>query len=281
MGTTAEQWTDLLAPPAPASEVNAVELDNLVVAFGGVTAIDGLSYHVANREFVAIVGQNGAGKTTLLNSLSGLVRPTDGTVRINGEVTNSLAPAKIAARRVGRSFQDPKLLDAATVVENLQLGAQLGQPYGLLAQLFRPRSVKKSEELTRDRAIRMLDAVGLRALAEERVAELPFGLRKVVDLLRALSGEPTLLLLDEPSSGLDSEEQDLIRSLLSALRETRRVTAIIVEHHWDVVRLTTDRVLVLENGKQLMTGASADVLGSSEFRGALLGTRETPRSEVV
>lgn len=271
-GQDVERWASLFAAAgAGRAGADVVRIDDLSIQFGGVTAVNQLSYAVPTGEFLAVVGQNGAGKTTLLNSISGLVKPTSGQVSVEGVATAGMSATNIARLGVGRSFQDPKLLDSASVVDNLLLGTQFRQGYGLFAQLFRPRLVSRSEREAGDKALALLDLVGVRHLAAEKVSELPFGLRKVVDLLRALMGEPLLLLLDEPSSGLDTEEQEVVRDILQAIRATRLVSAVIVEHHWDVVRTTTDRVLVMENGKELMSGPPSEVLESEHFRDSLVG----------
>lgn len=272
-------WSTLFRERTLGPNEHIVEIEDLGISFGGVTAVSDFTYAVQQAEFLAVVGQNGAGKTTLLNSISGLVRPTKGQVRINGVGTVRLRTPAIARLGVGRSFQDPKLLDSASVLENLMLGEQFLQDYGLFAQLFQPRRVVRSEKVAAEKALNLLDMAGLRHLAHEQVVELSFGLRKVVDLLRAFMGRPTLLLLDEPSSGLDTEEQDSVKRILEAVRETQAVSAIIVEHHWDVVRDTTDRVLVLENGRELMSGPPAEIFGSSTFRNALVGARVADRAE--
>jgi ABC-type branched-subunit amino acid transport system ATPase component len=177
----------------------------------------------------------------------------------------------VARLAVGRSFQDPKLLDDATVLENLLLGLHLKLPYGVASQFVRRRHVARAEREARHKALTILDAVGLLDLAGERASELPYGLRKMVDMSRALIGEPQLILLDEPSSGLDTSEQAIVQDVLRSLRDIRRVAAIVVEHHFDVVRATMDTIVALETGRIFLAGTPGEVLDSDEFRAAIVG----------
>lgn len=247
-----------------------LRVDDLSVRFGGVHALSKVSFGVDQHDVVAIVGPNGAGKSTLLNAVGNLVRST-GSVRFFDRDIHGLPAAKVAHGGIGRSFQDPQLVDEFTVLENVMGGAHLKLGYGLADQVFRPWVVARAERETARRASLLLEFIGLDAVANHEAGSLSYGARKRTDIARAMLSGPRLLLLDEPSSGLDSEERSSLRSTLVELREERLVTAIIVEHHMDLVRSVANQVVGMQAGEVLLTGTPTEVLDSETFREAIVG----------
>jgi branched-chain amino acid transport system ATP-binding protein len=219
----------------------------------------------------AVIGPNGSGKSTLLNSISGILgKNATGSIMVGGKEIGGLSPASRAHLGIGRSFQDPPLVGTLTVLENILVGSHTMSGYNLLEQLFRWRKVGHTERQLRERAGILLDFVGLAHLADEPAAGIPYGPRKLVDVARALMCGPRFLLLDEPTSGLDRGEQATIVRILDQLRASGRLAVLVVEHHMDVVRACTNRVIGLQAGEVIADGATADVLDSEDFRAALV-----------
>jgi ABC-type branched-subunit amino acid transport system ATPase component len=247
-----------------------LRLDDVSVRFGGVQALSKVTCEVDQHDVVAIVGPNGAGKSTLLNAVGNLVRST-GRIRFFERDIHGVPPARIAHGGIGRSFQDPQLVDEYTVLENVMCGAHLKLGYGLADQVFRPWIVSRAERETAQKAQVLLEFVDLDGVANHEAGSLSYGARKRTDIARAMLSGPRLLLLDEPSSGLDSAERASLQATLLALREQRLVTAIIVEHHMDLVRSVANQVLGMQAGEVLLSGTPSEVLDSEMFREAIVG----------
>ena len=273
---------DLFGGSGGYTEGPLLVLDDVSVSFGGVAALREISLTVGQGELLAVIGPNGAGKTTLLNCICGLARMSHGRMSFNGVDTNGRSTAHLAKLGLGRSFQDPPLVDEATVLENVLIGAHLDLAYRMADQLCRRRRVVSLEADARRRARLLLDAIGLGGLGDHLAGGLPYGSRKLVDIARALISHPRLLLLDEPTSGLDGREQQLVRDLLEELRRTPGSTVLIVEHHMDVVRAVATGVIGLQAGSMLAKGTPQEVLDSELFRAAIVGgVPDLPAAESV
>jgi branched-chain amino acid transport system ATP-binding protein len=256
--------------PLATGERELLSIRQLQVRFGGLTALEGVNLSVGHHDLVAIIGPNGAGKSTTLNAICQLIR-TSGEITFNGRRIDALPAWKIAAAGIGRSFQDPPLIDHYTVLENVLCGAHLRLRYGMLAQVGWRPAVRRQEAAMTGRAMTLLDFVGLADQALKEAGSLSFGARKLVDIVRAMVSGPRLLLLDEPSSGLDELERKALRMILLALRAEKRVGILCVEHHMDLVRAVATHVIALQAGEVLMAGAPAEVLDSARFRVAVVG----------
>jgi ABC-type branched-subunit amino acid transport system ATPase component len=254
--------------------VPELTLEEVSVAFGGVRAVSEVTTAVGSRELVAIVGPNGAGKSTLLNAVSGLVRrQTTGQLQFRGQPINAVTARRRAVLGIGRSFQNPPLVDSMTVVENVMAGAFGLHDYGVLDQVIRWRRVARSERARREQARSILDFVGLADSATAPAGEIAYGQRKLVDIARALMSEPSLLLLDEPTSGLGKSEHTAMGDLLNRLMERGTMSIVMVEHHMELVRDTATRVLGLQAGRVIADGPAVEVLESEEFRATLIGSQ--------
>jgi len=220
---------------------------------------------------VAVIGPNGAGKTTLLNAICGLVPKANGEVRHYGRDLTNTHPTAIARTGVGRSFQDPRLIDSFSVLENVLCGAHTTIGYSLADQVFRRRKVGKREGEARADAMELLDRFGLAHLADVEAGRLAYGPRKMVDIIRATISRPSILLLDEPSSGLDRAERARIGNMMRKIHGEFHIPMIIVEHHMDLVRAVTDRVLGLASGSVALDGPTGEVLDSAAFRVTMMG----------
>jgi len=245
----------------------------LTVQFGGLTAINEIDIDVDADVVTAVVGPNGAGKTTFLNALGGYLREHDpsGEVRAFDRQTLGLRPSSLAALGYGRSFQDPKLIEGASLLDNVLGGGHLSAGYRPIDQLVRPWRVRRREAALREEAMALLDHIGLAADAHTHVSDLPYGARKLGDIARAMLGRPSVLMLDEPSSGLDADEQQRVAEVINGIRDRRDTTVVVVEHHMDLVRSVADRVLVLVAGTRHMYGGTAEILDSPAFEAVLNG----------
>jgi ABC-type branched-subunit amino acid transport system ATPase component len=266
----AARLDEVFDKPLATTERELLSIVDLRVRFGGLAALSGVSLSVGHHDLVAIIGPNGAGKSTTLNAICQLIR-SSGAITFDGRRIDRLPPWKIAAAGIGRSFQDPPLIDAYSVLENVLCGAHLRLGYGMLEQIGWRRSVRRHEAQMTRRAMTLLEFVGLAGDAEKDAGSLSFGARKLVDIVRAMVSGPRLLLLDEPSSGLDEGERRALRNILLALRDEKRVGILCVEHHMDLVRAVASSVIALQAGEVLMTGAPGEVLDSARFRVAVVG----------
>ncbi|MER5916455.1 ATP-binding cassette domain-containing protein [Streptomyces sp. NPDC001982] len=245
---------------------------DLSVSFGGKAALSGLSVDICTGESVGVIGPNGAGKSTFLNALCGLSgSATGGSVIFRGTPIDSLPCAQRIRLGLARTFQDPRLIDSQTVLENTLVGAHLRHTYTLIDQIIRPRRVGRNEKQLKSDALATLELVGLSKYAQMPASSLSYGPRKTLEIARALMSNPSVLLLDEPSSGLDHEEQAMLVSVLNEIRSSDRLTLIIVEHHMEVVRSLSTRVIALQAGEVLIDGSPDGVLDSDTFRKAVVG----------
>ncbi|MFB7894413.1 ABC transporter ATP-binding protein [Microbacterium sp. NPDC056044] len=249
-----------------------LEISDVRLSFGGLQALDGPSLTVADGEVVGLIGPNGAGKTSLFNCVSGLYRPQQGSIRVAGNEVTRLPRHRIAALGVGRTFQNLGLLPSQTVLENVLAGAYHATRGGYWASAFAVPSVARTETAMRGRAMALLTDLGLGDVAPRVVGTLPFGTLKRVELARALVAEPRLLLVDEPANGLIHGEVLELGATLRRLAAERGTAILLVEHHMGLVRAVCDRVVVLNFGRIIATGAPAEIARDPQVVAAYLGS---------
>jgi branched-chain amino acid transport system ATP-binding protein len=232
---------------------------NLGIRFGGVRAVDDVSFDVERGEVFTLIGPNGAGKTTVFNLISRLYTPTSGTIVFDGASLLDRAPHEVAGLGIARTFQNIELFENATVLQNLLIGRHTHRRTTLASELlFTPRA-RAAEIAAREAVERVIDLLELQHHRESTVAGLPYGVRKVVELARALCTEPKLILLDEPSSGLNVEESDDMAFWIDDMRRELGITVLMVEHDMTLVSKVSDRVLAMNQGQVLALGTPAEV----------------------
>ena len=246
-------------------------VEDLGVSFGGIRAVDGVSFEVEAGEVFTIIGPNGAGKTTIFNLISRIYDPTNDRLIFRDEDITRMPPHEIARRGIARTFQNIELFEHASVLQNLLLGRHAHARPRLLEEILFLPAVRARERAHREAAEKVIDFLELQAYRDNLVVNLPYGVRKVVEMGRALCTEPALLLLDEPSSGLSVEETEDMAFWIQDIRSLLGISVLMVEHDMSLMGAVSDRVLALNYGRVLACGTSREVQEHPDVVKAYLG----------
>ncbi|HUB44606.1 MAG TPA: ABC transporter ATP-binding protein [Acetobacteraceae bacterium] len=247
---------------------------NLSLRFGGIVAVDSVSFDVRQGEVFSIIGPTGAGKTTIFNLISRIYTPSEGRLIFQDQDITQLPPYRIAALGIARTFQNIELFANATLLQNLLIGRHCHARTGVLEQLLFLPGARRDELAHREKAEDVIDFLGLQRYRDTLIANLPYGVRKVVELGRALCIEPRLLLLDEPSSGLNVEETEGMGFWIEDIKKDLGITVIMVEHDMNLVRQVSDRVMALNYGRVMALGTPEEVQNHPDVIRAYIGGEE-------
>jgi branched-chain amino acid transport system ATP-binding protein len=264
------------APPdqQPAAEGEDLILQSVGVSkiFGGLVAVDDVSFSVPRRSIVSIIGPNGAGKTTFFNMLTGLYKPSTGRVTFEGRNITAARPDRILQAGMARTFQNIRLFATMTALENVMVGEHARMQAGLFGSILRLPYVRKEEKVARDSAAELLEYVGLRPNHFHQMSvNLSYGDQRRVEIARALASDPKMLLLDEPTAGMNANESERLRALMQTLRDDRGLTILLIEHDMKVVMGVSERITVLDHGEKIAEGTPKDVRANSRVVEAYLG----------
>ncbi|MBX5469775.1 MAG: ABC transporter ATP-binding protein [Thermoleophilaceae bacterium] len=243
--------------------------------FGGLVAVDGVDFEIPRRSIVSIIGPNGAGKTTFFNMLTGLYKPSAGRIGFDGRDITARRPDVITSLGMARTFQNIRLFATMTALENVMVGQHARMKAGLFASVLRLPRVRQEEREVREKARETLEYVGLRpSLLDQMAANLSYGDQRRVEIARALASDPKLLLLDEPTAGMNPQESARLTQFMETLRRERGLTILLIEHDMKVVMGVSDRVTVLDHGEKIAEGDPDEVRADKRVVEAYLGRQE-------
>lgn len=250
--------------------IRMLEVSGLTRRFGGLVAVSDLTFHVDEHEILGIIGPNGAGKTTAINLVSGVIRPTGGSVVFNGSTVTAKSPHLLARMGLVRTFQSTTVYGQCTVRENALRGAYLGLYAGFFGSLVNSAEARRKREQTEQLVDELLEWLSLTDVAHLGAASLPYGYQKTLGMVITLAARPRLVMLDEPVAGLSAEEADHVRDTILKIRK-RGITVIVIDHNMRFIKGLCDRVMVMNNGHELAVGSPVEVLSNPLVIEAYLG----------
>ena len=244
---------------------------NVVKRFGGLVAVNKMTFSVDEGRIVSIIGPNGAGKTTFFNSLTGIYKPEEGQITFKGQSLIGLRPDEVAATGIARTFQNIRLFGSMTVIENILVGMHIQLKQGGLDTIFRTRKFNQEENDAEQRAKDLMEYVGLKNVGNELARNLPYGGQRRIEIARALAANPTLLLLDEPTAGMNPNESEDAIKLFRRIRDDKGITILMIEHDMRVVMGISEHISVMDYGEKIAEGSPAEIRSNQRVIEAYLG----------
>lgn len=248
-----------------------LEAKNISISFGGLKAVDSVSFEIQKGEILGLIGPNGAGKTTIFNLITQFYKLDEGEICFLENDLTKLKPHEVIEKGVARTFQNVELFKSMTVLDNLLVGQHSEIDYNIIQGIFRTKKVKKEEEEVRKEAIELLEILGIEQYKDFYAGHLPYGVQKLVELARALVSEPKLIILDEPAAGMNDTETKEFAEKIHFVKEKFDLTILLIEHDMSLVMSICDRIMVLNFGKKIAEGSPEEVSSNSEVIKAYLG----------
>ncbi len=269
-------------PAASPAETALMSAAHVVREFGGLVAVNDVSVHIPRHSIVSIIGPNGAGKTTLFNILTGLYRPTSGRIYFDGGDITGRRPDRITSLGVARTFQNIRLFKAMTALENVMIGHHVRMRAGLFGSILRTPRVRREEREVAEEAREKLAYVGIeRGQFDQLASNLSYGDQRRVEIARALASEPTMLLLDEPTAGMNPQESDELTAFMRKLRDDLDLTILLIEHDMHVVMGVSERITVLDYGEKIAEGTPEEIRANPRVIEAYLGKQDDGEGEAT
>ncbi len=251
-----------------------LKINDLSKSFGGLAAVSNVCLNVNEGEIYGLIGPNGAGKTTIFNLITGIIKPTNGSISFCGEELLSLKPHEIAQKGIGRTFQNIKLFGNLTVFNNILTVAQAGSHYSLIDGLLRNKNCRRWEKELNQTSQDIIDRIGISKYSKILTSNLPYGVQRRVEIARALALKPKLLLLDEPAAGMNEDESYELSNLIKVIRDEFNVSIIVIDHHMDFIMDICNKITVLNFGKIIATGNGEEIQNNTAVIEAYLGVDE-------